>query len=65
MLLYLLGILIPPLGILLYGKIAHAGMNAILWTYAIITPGLVGLLLWFVAAFHATYIIREARTSRF
>ncbi len=65
MLLYLLGIIIPPLGILMYGKIIFAALNAILWTYAIITPGMAGFLLWFAAASHASYVIHNARYSRF
>ncbi len=64
MLLYLLGILIPPLGILVYGKIAHAGLNGILWAYAILTPDMTGILLWIIASSHATYIIRHARMGR-
>jgi len=63
MLLYLLGALIPPLAILVYGKIAHAGLSVILWTYAILTPDGLGMLLWICASLHATYIIRHARAG--
>ena len=62
MLLYFFGALIPPLGILLYGRIMHAAFNALLWTYAIMTPGVLGLILWLGAAMHATYVIHDART---
>ncbi|MCF8474934.1 MAG: YqaE/Pmp3 family membrane protein [Emcibacter sp.] len=65
MLLYLLGILIPPLAILVYGKITQAALNAILWTYAILTPDIWGILFWIIASSHATYIIRTARLGGF
>ncbi len=63
MLLYLLGVLVPPLAILLYGKIVYAAFNALLWTYAILTPGMTGLVLWVVASLHASHIIYNARLS--
>jgi len=62
MLLYILGAVLPPLAILVYGKIAQAGINGILWTYAMMTPGVVGILVWLCASIHASYIIRHART---
>ena len=64
MLLYLLGIICPPLGILLYGRILHASLNAAVWGYALMTPDLMGLVLWFAAASHAAYIINNSRVIR-
>lgn len=64
MLLYLLGVLVPPLAILLYGKIVYAAFNALLWAYAILTPGMTGLLLWVFASLHASHVIYNARLSR-
>jgi len=64
MILYLLGVIIPPIGILLYGKIVYAALNALLWTFAIITPGMLGIILWFCAAFHASYVIHHGRNGR-
>ncbi len=61
MLLYLLGIIIPPLGILMYGRIVYAALNALLWTYAIITPGMLGFVVWIAAACHGFYVIHNAR----
>ncbi len=63
MLLYLLGVFIPPLAILLYGKIIYAAFNALLWTYAILTPGVAGMALWVVASLHASHTIYNARLS--
>lgn len=65
MLLYLLGVCLPPLGILLYGKILPGIFNAALWTYALMTPGLLGLVFWFCASAHATYVINNARSGRY
>lgn len=64
MLLYLLGALLPPLAILVYGKITQAAVNGLLWTYAIMTPDMTGILVWICASLHASYIIRCARTKR-
>lgn len=61
MLLYLLAVLIPPLGILVYGKITQAALNALLWSYAFMTPGIWGVGLWLVASTHSAYIIRDCR----
>lgn len=63
MLLYFVGIIIPPLAILLYGKIIPAALNGIIWTYAIITPDLTGSLAWVCASFHASYMIYRARSD--
>jgi len=64
MLLYLLGALLPPLAILVYGKITQAVVSGLLWTYAIMTPGMTGMLVWICASIHASYVIRNARTRR-
>lgn len=64
MLLYLLGICMPPLALVLYGKIVPAAFNAIFWTYAITTPGITGIVFWLAATIHATSVIRYARTVK-
>ena len=64
MFLYIIGFLVPPLGILLYGRIVYAAFNALLWTYALVTPGMTGMILWLLAVSHASYIIHNARTVR-
>lgn len=65
MLLYLLAIVFPPLGILVQGKIIQAAINGLIWGYALMEPGFLGLVLWFCAASHASYVINHARRSRF
>ncbi|MBL4801701.1 MAG: hypothetical protein JKY45_07380 [Emcibacter sp.] len=53
----------PPMAILLYGRIIYAAFNALLWTYAMVTPGMAGILLWTIAAIQASYIIHAARLA--
>ncbi len=65
MLLYLLGIILPPLAILVYGRILAAALNGMIWTYALLTPDLTGTIAWICASLHAAYVIHEARLGRF
>lgn len=64
--LYLLALLIPPLPILLSGRIISATLNAIIWLLAF--PSLfffgVGVLLWFVAAIHACLVVSGDKADR-
>lgn len=64
MLLYMLGIIVPPLAILLYGKILYAALNGVLWAAAIMTPGMMGLFLWLCASAQASYMIHNVRLGK-
>ena len=61
---YLLAIIIPPLALLLSGRLFHAIFNAILWGLSIVifvfTLGIASFIsspLWIIAVVHAVYLV--------
>jgi Zn-dependent protease with chaperone function len=65
---YFLAIIIPPLALLLSGRIFHAVFNAILWGLSIFiflfTLGIASFIsspLWIIAVAHAVYLVYSRR----
>jgi uncharacterized membrane protein YvlD (DUF360 family) len=65
---YLLAIIIPPLALLLSGRLFHAVVNAILWGLSIVifvfTLGIASFIsspLWIIAVVHAVYLVYSSR----
>ena len=68
---YLLAILVPPLAILLSGRIIQAVLNGLLWLAGLVLlvlPFVPGLLTWALAVVWAVLVVRgrrqEARDQR-
>ena len=64
--LYLIAIFVPPLALLLSGRLIAALLNLGLYFLAIIgmIPFLPGLLFWGLAVLHAVLVINNARSEQ-
>ena len=63
---YLLALVVPPLAILLSGRVFQAVFNALLWVLGLvltILPFLVGLPLWGLAALWALLVVHNRKQS--
>jgi len=60
---YLVAILIPPLALLIEGKIFQAIFNAIFWILGIIFVILGGFILWGITILHAIIVVHGARSD--
>jgi hypothetical protein len=67
---YLVALILPPLALLLYGKIFQAIFNLMIYILAwvaffvtLLFGGSVGFVLWLVAALHAILVINEAKKN--
>jgi len=64
--LYLLALLVPPLAILLSGRVFQAVFNALLWVLGLallVLPFVPGLLTWAVAVAWAVLVVRSRRAE--
>lgn len=63
---YLVAIFVPPLALLLSGRVLAAPLNLVLYFFAILgaITFLPGLLLWGLAILHAVLVINNARSER-
>ena len=60
---YLLAIVIPPLALLLQGKIFQAILNGIFWVLGLVFLLLFGWILWGITVLHAIIVINGARAD--
>lgn len=65
---YLLALLLPPLALLIYGKIFQAIFNLILYVlawvvfvFSLVLGGSPGFVLWLICALHAILAINAAK----
>ncbi|MBL8709106.1 MAG: hypothetical protein JNL25_07940 [Rhodospirillaceae bacterium] len=65
---YLLALLLPPLALLLYGKVFQAIFNLLLYVlawvvfiFSLFLGGSPGFVIWLVAALHAILVINNAK----
>ena len=57
---YLLAIFVPPLAVILCGKLGQAVFNGILWTIALVTLLVgVGFGIWVVCSIHAILVVNN------
>lgn len=57
---YLLAIFVPPLAVILCGKLGQAVFNGILWIIALVTLLVgVGFGLWMVCSIHAILVVNN------
>jgi len=60
---YVLAIFIPPLALLIQGKIFQALFNAILWVVGIVFVIIGGWILWAITVVHAIIVVHGARSD--
>lgn len=60
---YVLALLIPPLALLLQGKIFQAVINAVFWILGLIFILFFGWILWGLTVLHAVIVINGARAE--
>ena len=67
---YLVAIIVPPLALLMSGRLFHAIINAILWGLSIVififSFGLGSFIsgpLWIIAVVHAVYLVHKERSE--
>jgi hypothetical protein len=67
---YLVAIVIPPLALVLTGRIFHAVISAVLWGLSILIfvfslgfGGFISGPLWIIAVIHAVYLVHKSRTE--
>jgi len=67
---YLVALLLPPLSLLLYGRIFQAVFNLLIYALAwiaffvtLLFGGSLGFVLWLIAALHAIFVINDARKN--
>jgi len=64
--LYLVAIIIPPLGLLLCGKPFQAIISLIFWVLAWVFSIFLGagVVMWLILAAHAVFIVRDRNTRK-
>jgi len=64
--LYLIAILIPPLGLLLCGKPFQAILSLVFWILAWVTSFIfgAGFIMWLILAAHAVFVVRDRNTRK-
>jgi uncharacterized membrane protein YqaE (UPF0057 family) len=67
---YLVALVLPPLALLLYGKIFQAIINLVIYILAwvAVIPGLLfggspGFVLWLISALHAILAVNDAKKN--
>ncbi len=67
---YLVALILPPLALLLYGKVFQAIFNLLLYVlawvvfiFSLFLGGSPGFVLWLIAALHAILVINDAKKS--
>lgn len=67
---YLVALILPPLALLLYGKIFQAIFNLLIYVLAwvaffvtLLLGGSLGFVLWLIAALHAIFVINDAKKN--
>ena len=60
---YFVAILIPPLALLIEGKIFQAIINAVFWILGIVFVILGGFILWAITIIHAVIVVHGARSD--
>jgi len=60
---YILAILIPPLALLIQGKIFQAIINAVFWILGIVFVIIGGWILWAITVVHAIIVVNGARSE--
>lgn len=60
---YLIAIVIPPLALLMEGKIFQAIINALFWILGIIFVLFGGFILWAITIVHAIIVVHGARSD--
>ncbi len=67
---YLIALILPPLALLLYGKIFQAIFNLLIYIFAwvvfvfsLFLGGSPGFVLWLIAALHAILVVNEAKKN--
>lgn len=67
---YLVALILPPLALLLYGKVFQAIFNLLLYVLAWVTffatllfGGSAGFVLWLIAALHAIFVVNDVKKS--
>jgi len=61
---YILAVLLPPLALLLTGKIFQAIFNAALFIVGLVFLILGGWLLWLLCVLHAVFVVHGDRADR-
>ncbi len=60
---YILAVIIPPLALLMQGKIFQAIINAVFWILGLIFLLIGGFILWGITVLHAIIVINSARSD--
>ena len=67
---YLVALILPPLALLLYGKVFQAIFNLLLYALAwvaffatLLFGGSAGFVLWLIAALHAIFVINDVKKN--
>lgn len=60
---YLLAIIVPPLALLIKGKVFQAIFNAVLWIIGIIFVIMGGWILWGITVIHAVIVVHGAQSD--
>ena len=60
---YILAIIIPPLALLIEGKIFQAIINAVFWIVGIIFVLFGGFILWAITIVHAVIVVHGSRSD--
>ncbi|PCI47946.1 MAG: YqaE/Pmp3 family membrane protein [Alphaproteobacteria bacterium] len=60
---YLVAIFIPPLALIIEGKIFQAVINAVFWILGIVFVILGGFILWAITIIHAVIVVHGARSD--
>jgi hypothetical protein len=65
---YLVALILPPLALLLYGKVFQAIFNLVIYllawvvfVFSLFLGGSPGFVLWLIAALHAVLVVNEAK----
>jgi len=60
---YLLAIIVPPLALLIKGKVFQAIFNAVLWIIGIVFVIMGGWILWGITVIHAVIVVHGAQSD--
>ncbi|MCF8474933.1 MAG: hypothetical protein K9G26_09570 [Emcibacter sp.] len=60
---YLLAVIVPPLALLIQGKIFQAVFNAVLWILGLVFVIIGGWILWAITVLHAIIVVHGARAD--
>ncbi len=60
---YLLAIIVPPLALLIQGKIFQAIINALFWILGFVFLFFGGFILWAITVIHAVIVVHGARSD--